>query len=1282
VLDAIIRLPELFDRAKEIGYPALAVTDHGNMSQIYQAYKESKRTGVKLIPGNEIYFVEDLADPKSKRRHLVLLAQNHTGYKNLCRITYEGFKNSVTVMGREFPRVDAACLQKYSEGLFATSACGGSIIAAHIFGGDFDTAKKHALQYKAIFGDRFFIELQPHTLARDHFSQTELNNGLKRVAEETGIQMVATCDAHYLKPEHEKFHDMVLAIADKKALSDPTRHRYCTRIPCQTCGGTGVIDGYNLTCQDCIGSPGVGQLIPCPEFYLKSEDEVKAFFVKHYSEEFAETLILNTEKIGNACEVPTYLEPAGERLPKFDMSKISTKKDADDFLKWRAEKPARQEYSDEGAYIRYRVARKFREYTKDMEDGQKKTYWDRLQTELDILEARGFCSYMLIVSDFLEWAQDNDIWVGMGRGSAGSSLIGFFLSIHKIDPIKYGLLFERFQSRERKQCPDIDNDIVSKDRDRVLQYLQERWGTEHFAAITNVNRLTAKVAIKDIVRSMDLGGSKAKSFEMANAVTKTIPLNVTEIDSNGLEKKIEINSIELALKYSPELGVFFDQYPEVKEFAERIVGLPRSWGVHAGGYIVSDVTLPEYVPLRRDRDGLVSCHYDKNVSEEVGLIKIDILGLSTLDKLQETYENAAKIGISLPKPWEVPLDDQKVYSLITSGDVMGCFQLEGKTLAPLCKPMRPKSIEDIALINALGRPGIDREKRQEFIARRNGTKPVKFVHPILESIAKATLGISVYDEDLLRIAQAVAGWSLSKADGLRKLTKLKEKGAALAAQLEKDFVADAAKLGRVTAQDAQMIWNTVIADYAKYGFCLAADQEVLTESGPKRIDEIKSGEKVWSRDQLGRLALDPCVNVWCSGEKEVWLVSLEDGTQIKATKDHRFWMGHQWSTLEEIIKAGYAYTYSQPDQHRVLDIVSAISLGAQKVYDMEMPNAPTFMLPGGIVAHNCKAHSVAYSLLGYATAYYKYYARAPFLCAHLNSKVEKSNPEAKILVDEIKKAIRASGIEVRGCDINHSRHKYVAIDKKTIVAGLNAIDGLGEAAFEAIVANQPYDSFPDFIHRTPSCVNKGVVIALAKAGAFDRFGHSRRYIVSIFEDEKWGKKLRASIAKIAKKAEEAGSKPNWDELVWPELPAEEWDLRTKLLAEAEVLGEFVAGGISDVYPGFFTGQALTRAQIDATANKSTVFMEGLITAVEELKIKSGPSAGQTKGLLTLENLNREDFKVTVWPDQWVTIKHRMLPNSPIKAKFKINEWAGKKDLVLATKASDIVIWPGGQKPVK
>lgn len=1262
VLDAIISPDELFAKAKEIGYKAMAITDHGNMSQIWAAYKASKKHGVKLIPGNEIYFVEDLADPKAKRRHLVLLASNAVGYRNLCRVTYEGFLNSVTVMGKQFPRVDAAILEKYKEGITATSACGGSIIAAHLYAGDTTGADRHAQIFSKIYGDRFYIELQPHMLSRGTFDQVTLNNMLKTLAERLNIKMVTTCDSHYLTAEDEKYHDMVLAISAKKALSDVNRHRYVSSIPCVACKGAGE------SCLDC-GGTGIGEIIPCPEFYLKTEEEVRSFFSAQYSPEFAEQLIENTSIIADQCEPPTYLEPDGERLPTFDMKMIEGCSDAAEFKVWLEEKEARKAISIDNAFLRFRVARQYREYTKDFTKEKQKEYWKRLEAELDILENRGFCSYMLMVADAIDWAHRNDVWIGTARGSAGSSLIAFFLGIHKLDPMPYGLIFERFQNKERKQAPDIDTDVLSSGRDSLLAYMRERWGADYTAQITNVNRITPKVAIKDIAKSLEIGSTRSESFTLAASITKQIPLKVTKPDG----KIIEINTLELAKQYSPSLPQFLEDYPEVEDYAKKIIGLPRSWGIHAGGIVVSDRPLPDYVPMRRDNDGIISVHYDKYAVEEIGLVKIDMLGLDTIDVLRETYMAARRIGNNIPKFWEIPEDDSRVYDMISRGDVLGLFQLEGSTLAKLCKPIKPKCIEDISLINALGRPGVDAEKRQQFIRRRNGTEKVKYAHPELEEIAKATLGISVYDEDLLKIASKIAGWSLSEADGLRKLTKLKEKGVDLAIKLEKKFVEDADKLGRVSKADAQMIWDVVIADYAKYGFCIDEDQEICTIDGNKKIKDLTVEDKVMWADHNGVNQYDSPVSIWRSGQKEVFEVSFEDGSQIRATSEHRFWSNGAWTKLSEII-SDYGNVDAFGGTPAKLSIISVRSIGLRNVYDMEMPNEPHFCLPttnGFVKAHNCKAHSVAYSKMGYATAYYKYYARAPFLCAYLNQEIYKETPATVDYTSTIKKEIVASGIALKACDINNSGARYTVVDKKTIVTGLNAIQGLGTAAAGHIFANQPYKCFADFIYRSPSAVNKTAVIALAKAGAFDNWAISRKWFVDTFSDEKKGKKLRDRINKqgdLFAKTNEDPKTFDWSAFVYddPDLMKIEFSRREMLVHEHAVLGEFVTGSADEVYSNFFKNKdSVKKADLANMQDFSKILVEGMLTSIDSIQIKKqGKNFGRKMGRIKIESLKKEDFEISVFPDDWDLVKDKLVEGIPIITRCVVKRYNGEPSLSL------------------
>lgn len=1154
-LDAIIRVKELFARAKELGHQAVAITDHGVMAGLWEAYQEYKKTGVKFIPGNEIYFSEDLEDPKSKRGHLILLAANEEGYKNLLKITAESYKKPANIMGRVIPRIDIEGLRKYNRGLFATSACMSSLIADGIFRDDIGKAEDLALLLKGVFGNRFFIELQPHTLSftkKDKksgdllfYSQSVLNDKLKEVAEKHNIQMVATCDSHYITPEHEPYHDMIQAISSKKPIKDLNRKRYATKEPCTQCKGHCYFPIDSKTkCEACQGS-GIGKQIPCPEYYLKSEKDVLDFFSKAYSLDFAQKLIKNTNDIAAACKNPDYIEPTGHRLPTFGMEHIKQSDDCQEFLEWRSKKKDRFDDPDDVSYLKFKCWKAFHQRCKDYSKEKKKVYWDRIIEELSVLEDRGFCSYMLIVGDYMQFAKKNDIYTGVGRGSGGGSLVGYFLDIHKTDPIKYGLLFPRFVNRLKKDLPDYDNDFAPSGAERVYEYVEQKYGSRHVARISNISKMTPKVVIKDVARSLEVGGDKSTAFALANKITNTIPDKVAL--PNG--KEVEVRTMELAKQYSKELREFLRDYPEVEGYAEALTGLPRNFSTHAAGVIISDVPLDEYAPLRRDKDGTVALQYDKYTAEATGLIKMDMLRLETLDIMRETYEEAKEIGIELPRYDEVPEGDAKTYRLINSGRVLGLFQLEGSTMAKWCAPMKPKSIEDLAALNAIARPSCSNDERIQFINRKFGKEAPIPPHPLLKDVLKDTYGISVYDEQLLILAQKIAGWDLAKADGLRKLTKNKAKNPAFALQQEKEFIAGAMEHSKLSKEDATKIWTNVVEPFSKYGFNLA--------------------------------------------------------------------------------------------------------------------------------------HAIAYGMLGYSTAYYKTHATAPFLCSVLNSKTKSNAKNKDERIEDVRRDIRSFGIEILPCDINKSNEYYKVISKSQIVTGFGAIKGLGVKALEGIVLNQPYKNFEDFLYRTPSnAVNKTAIQALAKAGAFDNLGISRKFANEHFASIRT--EVNAYVKKLDDSYFEMGDRTKpfdnyldgfWDcyvaklEKKQLEIPKKnhEWSIREKMIAEKESLGEYVSGSIKQLYPNFFKGGQWSQSfsAIQKLPKNYPISMEGVVVGVRELMIKNGSNAGKKFGKLTVENLRGETIEVTMWTDQYSYYKSKLENGSlPIRGMFKTNEYNGVISLVV------------------
>lgn len=790
MLDALSYVDDLFNKADELGQKALAITDHGTLGGHYDAFQAYKRTGVKFIPGCEMYFVHSYdylpaEEGKStrkrteKRKHIVLLAQNETGYKNLLKINFEGFKHHVIVMGRVFPRISWEELEKYSEGIIATSACGSGILAEYIFRRELDKATDAALRLQSIYGDRFCIEIQPHDLKDDHVDQIFLNNQLINIAQKLGIKIVAAVDVHYITREFEKIHDVLLAINSKKPVDDPDRHRY-----------------------------GID------EFYMKSGDEVYAFLEKHHGKSVATVAVENTTKVAAMCDSPDYMESGGNHLPVFDPR---DEPDFGEFCEWTDTVKIPKNMAIDKKYMRYKVVQGFKQKFGRMSKLDQKTRWDRVKRELKILEGNNFSSYMLVTADFIQWAKDHDILVGIGRGSVGGCIVAYLLGIHGVDPIKYNLLFERFQNAHKKDLPDIDTDFTSAGRDAVQEYVRRKYGHDHCAQVSNINTYTPKNVIPDLVKSMrnvmpNLIGKDQYYVKVVEAIKAAIP----EVDGH----KKRVKTLEKAMSLSADLRDFAAKCPELMEYADAIVGMPKEYSTHAAGMVVSDVPIVEFAPLRIDKNGAIAVQYEKNRCENLGLVKMDFLAISTLDVIDETFKNVRRLGIDGgPSQMEdIPLDDEKTYKMIQNGHTKCVFQLgtSGMMIA-LCKKIRPKNILDIAAVNALGRPSSTHE-RQEYIDRRFGRKKVSYLHSSLEDCLSQTYGLCIMEEQLMDVAKDVAGWDLNKADGLRKLTKWKGKDPKFALQLEADFIEGMMKKHSTNLELSKEVWDKIVEKFSGYGF--------------------------------------------------------------------------------------------------------------------------------------------------------------------------------------------------------------------------------------------------------------------------------------------------------------------------------------------------------------------------------------------------------------------------------------------------------------------------------
>jgi len=1544
MLDALQSVDDLFDLVKLKGQKALAVTDHGTLAAHFDAYKAYKRTGIKFIPGCEQYFVHsyDIIEPEAgkkgrkrteKRKHIVLLSQNEKGYKNLLKINYIGFQHFVVSMGRVFPRISWEVLEEYNEGIIATSACGNGILAKFIFEDKYDEAVKYATKLANIFKDRFYLEIQPHDLKDDYFSQIKLNNNLIKMSKELELPLVVATDAHYLTKEDAKVHDVLMAINSKKPVDDPDRHRY-----------------------------GID------EFYVKDGDEVYDFLLKHHGIEVAEEAVLNTIKIVDRCDNPDYLESKENHLPIFDPSK---EKDFEEFMKWRRKSNIPEDLSQDKAYMRFHIIKGFKKKFGHFNKEERTKRWNRIKKELKILEGNNFSSYMLITEDMINWAKNNNILVGIGRGcttketkvltqngfkninevnigekvythtgnikevldvfkydidedcvsistqyscgqlvftknhrllvskkmetkegklhrlygshknythhirgdnlkwigageieagdflftpaikrtiikpksidlsqfandkytirsryiskeyyknrsvsniniskntklslktiakykrssirnekiysylqtlgisyenwtkekdivkykrfipankdfyyilgrwigdgtyksdknysyyisfscnikdsgidrihnffdnlgfvckkyikgncveiciydkilvnlfnslfpeykktsdtkylgffrclpntllrslieglidsdgyrrgktstiitssnrlmfeirealiylntpssvifrkggewkvddkiynrkdaysiefslnlisnvrkrnirkdgffskvlqvsnvkpnkvfdisveddfsyitqnyashnSVGGSMIAYLLGIHGVDPLDYGLLFERFQNAHKKDLPDIDTDFTSSGRDKVQEYVREKYGRDHCAQVSNINTYTPKNVIPDLVKSMrnvmpGLIPEGTNYVKVAEAIKAAIP----EQDKDG--KKVK--TLERAMELSPILKNFADRCPELMEYADKIVGMPKEYSTHAAGMVVSDIPIFDFAPLRIDKNNEIAVQYEKNRCEEEGLVKMDFLAISTLDIIDESFKNIRNLGIeNAPSQMEdIPINDIDTYNMIQKGQTKCVFQL-GKSgiMAILCKKIKPNNILDIAIINALGRPAAAAKDgikgtRDEYIDRRIGKKDITYPHESLSGPLGETYGLAITEEQLMSIAGEVAGWDLNKADKLRKFTKIKGKDPDFALKLEAEFIEGMMQTHKVEYELAKEVWDKYVSGFGGYGFN--------------------------------------------------------------------------------------------------------------------------------------KSHAVFYSINGYITAYLKCHYPAAFLAAYLKVKTAKGGISRDDEINGAKAECRRLGVTIIPPDINKSKSGYEVLDEKTIVMGLAAIKGMGDKALDEIIKKQPFSSFVDFLYRVDGrIINKSKIEALSKAGCFDSLDVNRKDI----HDE--GKKVRDKMNTFLRKK----IKDGYDvDMVIDEFPfklsGNEWSKQEKLRYEQEVLGELVSGNINDLFPNFFTKNNITYiSRLKNLPNRHVILIEVIIKAfLREFKIKNGRSAGKLMGKYLIEDVMGSDVELTLWPEDYAKYKNHMKIGKPARISCEVSDYNGTKTLIL------------------
>jgi DNA polymerase-3 subunit alpha len=542
------------------------------------------------------------------------------------------------------------------------------------------------------------------------------------------------------------------------------------------------------------------------EFYLKSRKEIETFFARNYGYDFAKEICDNTIYFANMCEQPEWIDPKfsnphGKELPTFP---IENEGDYKEFLNWLSlQVEGIRSLDKDKAFLRFRCEKAFEEKVpKDKE----KEYRERLEEELDVLYYCGVSSYMLITADYINWCRKNGVTVGPGRGSAGGCLVAYLLDIHRADSIKYGLVFARFHNKLKKSYSDIDSDFSKENREKVIEYITNKYGADRVAQISNNIYITPKVYVKDISRSLELGGSREDAVKLGNEIADAIPKRVDEK---------EVRTFNEAVDKSPLFCEYIKRYPDLKKYS-AICNKPRAAGVHASGILISNRPINDIIPTRMDKEGGIVSEFDKDRVEDAGLVKMDILGLETLDIIDRTNKLIKDKYGSFP---EINYDryDKKTYDLITSGDTFGVFQFGSSAgTIELCKRIDPKNIEDLAIITTIARPS-SRDIRDDFIKTKFGELKVKYLHPILSRALSNTYGFSIYDESLLILAKDVAGWDLAEADKLRKLTKEKGKNPKKVNQWRNEFIDGAQKNG-LKQKEAIEIWDKIIEPFGKYSF--------------------------------------------------------------------------------------------------------------------------------------------------------------------------------------------------------------------------------------------------------------------------------------------------------------------------------------------------------------------------------------------------------------------------------------------------------------------------------
>ena len=976
--DGFSKIPELVARAKELGYPALALTDHGTVTGLIDFYEECKKQEIKPILGCECYFTSEILIQDAPTYHLVLLAKNNEGYKNLMKIDSYAHAHFY-----KKPRIGIEILKECHEGLICTTACIGGPLSSENGIDIYESLEN-------IFGDDMYIEIQPHNF------DEQLEYNLRVLRELGDKKIIVTLDSHYVTKDDIKTHKMWLQLGDDSQYY-------------------GSDDYYLLSEQDVIQWFDSNQGIVCGKF------------------------LDNVQEIVNKCNVE--IEFGGQHYPVFS--------------------------DNPSEYVRNRCNEGYKE--KGIQSyPNKNVYIEQVKHELDVLEKLGYMNYFCIIDDMLRWCKTNGIPTGLGRGSVVGSCVSWMMGITQIDPIKFNLVFERFANPERVTPADVDSDVSTPCRDRVINYVKEKYGDVY--QIRTVNYIKDKSAVQRAGQALGIPAqeiiSQSKSIDTIDEMKKG----------------------------------------EWKDLATKFRGHIISYGCHASAVLVAPEDVNNWTAVEKQGDNMVVCH-DFHQLEAQGLLKLDILGLETLDVIEQTKHRA---GMSMDIS-EIPIDDKATAELLRSCRTAGCFQIESNVMTSIVRRMNVKNVEDLSQVVALGRPGpLDSGMVEHFLNRRNKIEPVTYEMPELEPILNDTEGVIIYQEQIMQIAQKICGYSLGEADNLRRIIGRKVKDEMK--PVIDDMISRGVKQGHTPEQMKHLTDN--IVTFAAYGFnhCLSYDTIIYrNKNGNKQLTieemyktmndnewSVKNGHHdlhtKYKRNGYGygwsiidgNLHRNKIVDIFYSGKNYVYRITTESGKCVKCTSSHKLPTPNGIKRVKDIkcgdfiyvkgnrVKLKYDYTLYGYVINKE-KITSIELLGMEDVYDVEMASpSHTLTVNDGIVVSN--SHSAAYGMTAWATAWLKAHYPCEFMASLIDSNCKDHEKLQKYVSEALELGIRVAPPQLR------HKNCYSDYDENGpyIILGMNCIKGVGNTEI-------PKDAPTDFLGfmEAHGNLNKTVLSNLVKAGVFD-----------------------------------------------------------------------------------------------------------------------------------------------------------------------------------------------------